>query len=203
MVASPPRRWHGVTELRKTTAEMLDDAAGSTLASPLAVGEPDGAGLFGVLDESDEGLLCHECGSRFVHLGLHAWRGHGLTAAAYRRRHGLSRRRGLVATSTLTVMAEKARQRLAGNQRFLDARSPLVAAAVPRVVSPQGRERIIAANRATRGPRRRLGTVVICEQCGAAFCPLSSARKRRFCSRSCASTHTRSRRPGPPAGLER
>lgn len=169
---------------------MRDEAAPAI--GPRTVGEPDGAGLFGVLDETDEGLLCHECGDRFVHLGLHAWRRHGLPAAAYRQRHGLSRRRGLVATSTRTVMADNARKNLAANEPFLQARSPLAAAAAPRLVSPQGRERIIAANRATRGARRRLGTVVVCERCGAAFCPLSSARKRRFCSRSCAAAHARS-----------
>lgn len=34
------------------------------------VGERDGYGRFGVLMETSQGLLCHECGLSFVHLGL-------------------------------------------------------------------------------------------------------------------------------------
>ncbi len=62
----------------------------------LEVGAPDGHGRFGMLDEDDEGLLCHECGHRFQHLGLHVWKAHGLTAREYRMAHGLLRSRGLV-----------------------------------------------------------------------------------------------------------
>jgi len=53
------------------------------------VGDPDGFGVFGVVDVDGDGVLCHECGRRFTHLGLHAWRGHGITSAQYRERHGL------------------------------------------------------------------------------------------------------------------
>jgi predicted transcriptional regulator len=49
-----------------------------------------------VLDEDDAGLLCHECGHRFQHLGLHVWEAHGPTAREYRMAHGLLRSRGLV-----------------------------------------------------------------------------------------------------------
>ena len=28
-------------------------------------GDPDGHGLYGVLDVDDDGVLCHECGNRF------------------------------------------------------------------------------------------------------------------------------------------
>ena len=41
-------------------------------AGTMNVGDPDGYGEFGVLDEDAGGLLCHECGRRFSHLGLHA-----------------------------------------------------------------------------------------------------------------------------------
>ncbi|WP_075817066.1 MucR family transcriptional regulator [Serinicoccus sp. CNJ-927] len=63
------------------------------------VGDPDGFGHFGIVDSDPEGVLCHECGRRFAHLGLHAWRGHGITADQYREQHGLPRK-GLVADTT-------------------------------------------------------------------------------------------------------
>ncbi len=50
----------------------------------MRVGERDGYGRYGMLDETSDGLLCHECGQRFTHLGLHVYRRHGMTAAAYR-----------------------------------------------------------------------------------------------------------------------
>lgn len=65
----------------------------------MQVGDRDGFGRYGELDETDEGLLCHKCGGRFTHLGVHVYKAHGLTAAAYRQAHGLSRR-GLVTTPT-------------------------------------------------------------------------------------------------------
>ncbi|MBA2694616.1 MAG: MucR family transcriptional regulator, partial [Actinobacteria bacterium] len=61
-------------------------------------------GRFGVVDETADGLLCHECGRRFIHLGLHVYKAHGVTANEYRVAHGL-RRRGLVVAPTAEVIA--------------------------------------------------------------------------------------------------
>lgn len=157
------------------------------------VGDPDGYGEFGVLDEDAGGLLCHECGRRFSHLGLHAWKGHGMTADGYRRAHGLSRNRGLVASATRALMADNARKKYPAKSGFIAACDP-AAATLARLsggpgMSPQG----LAASRSRPG-RGRKGTVVICAGCGAQFCPLSAARKRLFCSRSCASRVNRRRR---------
>lgn len=163
------------------------------MGSVLNVGDVDGWGLFGVLDETEDGLLCHRCGHRYTHLGLHAWRGHGITADAYREAHGLARSRGLVATPTREVIANNAREQLATKPAFLASRSPATASSTPRSISPEGREAVRATNRASPG-RRRSGTVVICEQCGSRFCPLAGARRRRFCSRSCASIYSRAAR---------
>lgn len=80
----------------------------------MEVGEQDGHGRFGVLDENDDGLLCHECGRRFTHLSLHAWRGHGITAEEYRCSHSLPRSRGLITSPTREVIAENARRSFAG-----------------------------------------------------------------------------------------
>lgn len=59
------------------------------------LGKPDGAGIFGVLDENDEGVLCHECGKRFRSLGNHAVMAHDLTAAEYKDKHGIPRKKSL------------------------------------------------------------------------------------------------------------
>ena len=61
------------------------------------LGHPDGAGVYGVLDETEEGILCHECGRRLRSLGNHARLAHALTAAEYRDKHGLPRGRALIA----------------------------------------------------------------------------------------------------------
>lgn len=58
----------------------------------LQVGDQDGFGTFGVVDETADGLLCHECGRRFTHLGLHVYKAHEMSAAEYRQSHGLGRR---------------------------------------------------------------------------------------------------------------
>lgn len=85
------------------------------------VGDPDGHARYAVLDQDMDGLLCHECGPRFAHLGLHAWKGHDLTAAEYRKAHGLARRRGLVASSTRETIPENARRGLPAKSRFVAA----------------------------------------------------------------------------------
>lgn len=154
------------------------------------VGAPDGHGQYGVLDEDADGLLCHECGRRFTHLGLHVWKGHGVTAAEYRNDHGLARTRGLVASSTRETIRDNARRTFVGKSRFLANRDPMAASEARLTakigMSPEG----LAASRSTPG-RGRLGTVVVCEWCQAVFCPLRGARRRRFCSKSCASRATR------------
>lgn len=55
------------------------------------LGEPIGAGQWGILDENDDGLLCHECGQRFQSLGPHTHQAHGISAAEYREAYGLPR----------------------------------------------------------------------------------------------------------------
>lgn len=96
------------------------------------VGDVDGHGLFGVLEETDEGLLCHDCGWRGQHLGLHVYRVHGLTASGYRFAHGLKRTRGLVGAATRAVITENATLRYASpaGAAFRRARDPAGAALV-------------------------------------------------------------------------
>lgn len=161
----------------------------------MKVGDADGHGQYGVLDEDNDGLLCHDCGRRYTHLGLHAYKAHGIPAAQYRQAHGLGRR-GLVAMPTRETIASNARDRLADKPAFVAKRDPTRAAEVRleagHPISPAGlesmRQALVERNRA-----RRLGTVVVCEWCGAQFCPLVGARRRTFCSRSCASRSSRNR----------
>lgn len=157
------------------------------------MGDRDGYGRFGIVDETADGLLCHECGRRFTHLGLHAFKAHEISADEYRSAHGLARR-GLVTTATAQTIADNARRTMGTKAAFIEARNPSAARAArrrgPEAISPAGMAAIIASAKARRGTGR-LGTVVTCAWCGVEFCPLFSAAQRRFCSRSCAARHTR------------
>lgn len=66
----------------------------------MQVGDADGYGRYGILDETTQGLLCHECGRRYQHLASHITRGHKILVADYRTTHGLHASKPLV---TVTV----------------------------------------------------------------------------------------------------
>lgn len=69
------------------------------------VGDLDGHGQYGYLDEVDGRLLCHECGRTYLHLGTHAAGAHDLTAEQYRIAHGLALTEPLVASSVREKMS--------------------------------------------------------------------------------------------------
>lgn len=69
--------------------QRLERGQGLPVAGEPAKGDPSGHGRYGVLDGDDTGLICHECGERFISLGQHAQRTHQLTADEYRERHGI------------------------------------------------------------------------------------------------------------------
>lgn len=94
------------------------------------LGEPDGYGQWGVLDEDAEGLLCHECGGRYKSLGSHVSRGHGIPARDYKKRHGLPATRPLVTKAMSAEQSEKSRGRLgsAAWDRMAAKRDPVEAA---------------------------------------------------------------------------
>jgi predicted transcriptional regulator len=79
-----------------------------------------------VLEERPGGLVCHECGRTFPSLGLHAYRGHGMTAAQYREWHGLQRTAELITADLRARIQDKARARMASSagQAFIEARDP-------------------------------------------------------------------------------
>ena len=72
----------------------------------MQVGNTDGYGRYGLIDEDDSGLLCHECGKRYRHLSTHVSLGHKMRVADYRRRHGLHAKRPLVASEVRDNMRE-------------------------------------------------------------------------------------------------
>lgn len=182
--------------LSEESPSLVDGLGDARHHGDMQVGDDDGHGRYGVLDEDADGLLCHSCGGRFAHLGLHSWKAHGMTAAQYREAHGLGRR-GLVVADVREAIAANARERLARNPEFVQRRDPAAATtarlAAGVALSPAGREAVRQA-RIDRNKRGRLGTVVTCGWCGLQFCPLKGAKRRRFCSRSCASKRTRARR---------
>jgi hypothetical protein len=156
-------------------------------ADPLSLGDPDGYGRYGVLEEQPGGLVCHECGRTFPSLGLHAYRGHGMTAAQYRERHGLQRTAGLITAELRARIQDNARAQMASSagQAFIEARDPQRAQAA-RLAQPRPwRTATRATNRAARAGKGRRGTEVTCANpdCRAVFCPLTGAKRRQFCSR--------------------
>ena len=93
------------------------------------VGEPDGHGLFGLLDEDAEDS-CAICGWRGPHLGLHAYKGHGMSARQYKLEHGLRRSKGLVATAVLEKLVEHGTAQMPSRTGLIAARDPKRATAV-------------------------------------------------------------------------
>jgi ROS/MUCR transcriptional regulator protein/CGNR zinc finger len=161
----------------------------------LRLGDQDGYGRYGMLEERREGLVCHLCGRAFPNLGLHAYRGHGMTAAQYREEHGLQRRIGLVSSELRGRIQQNAGARMStpAGQAFVAARDPKRAEAARLERSIEWRAATRASFRTARAGGGRLGTEVVCGNpgCGAVFCPLTQAKRRRFCTRSCASRYAR------------
>lgn len=156
-------------------------------------GDPDGFGRFGVVDESDAGLACHECEWRGAHLGLHATKAHR-SAAEYRVRHGLRRSKGLIATPTRTTIQANARSRYTPDGPLAASRDLAKANEVRRAQArPASAEEAAHRDARMSAMRRgsRSGRVVLCEGCGVAFCPLIGISKRRFCGMSCSNRATR------------
>ncbi|MFG1626243.1 hypothetical protein [Kribbella sp. NPDC049227] len=121
-----------------------------------------------------------------------------MTAAQYRETHGLQRRRGLVSSQLRQRIQTNAKARMTtpAGHAFAAARDPQRAqtARLNRPLPWTAAAR--ASNRTARAGTGRYGTEVTCHNpaCRAVFCPLHSARRRKFCSRSCASTYNRSYR---------
>lgn len=90
------------------------------------VGEPDGYGQYGILDEEAGRVLCHECGRSLNALGYHVHAVHGMTADEYRDAHGLPRTLPLTAARVSESLSRRAsgRRRGAGWRRRAILRRP-------------------------------------------------------------------------------
>lgn len=155
------------------------------------VGDPDGYGKYGLIDETADGLLCHECGLRARGLGVHVYKQHGMTAREYKVQHGLPVRKSLLPIDSQELKAAKARERIGtrGWQNLVDARNPGAASAArPAESFNRPGAAAVAAKTvaATNGKRARKGIVRECLVCGACWCPLPPAGyKRKTCSPEC------------------
>ncbi len=95
------------------------------------IGSPSGHGRYGIVDRTEDAALCHECGQWFESVGAHLRRGHGMTAAEYRARHGLKRTEPLTGRRASEERAAWSRERVgtAAWRRLEAARDPAAAAA--------------------------------------------------------------------------
>lgn len=191
--------------LRLRTGMISPVAPYDDTGDPTKVGEPYGYGLFGLLDEDADGLLCHICGWRGPHLGLHAYAAHGTSARQYKLEHGLRRSKGLVATAVLAKLAERGAAQMPSRTGFIAARDPRKATAARLAGGmPHSPAGAVASASGRQTPRvsRRVVIVVTCAESGAEFCPLHMARRRKFCTRSCASRHNRRRASQPGTAVD-
>ncbi|MFK0297236.1 MucR family transcriptional regulator [Streptomyces sp. NPDC090442] len=147
-------------------------------------GQPDGHGLYGVLDDDGTSVLCHECGRRYRSLGPHVSGAHGMTAAEYKAAHGLARSRSLAATTLRESLSQQASARVgtAAWQRFENARDPEAAAhARTFPPAPAQTRRTQAAQSVANGRASRKIMVRTCPGCGAQRCPLPGGYDRKTC----------------------
>lgn len=208
MLTCADRRAQNLTRLTVDVVASPDDLPEPMTGSgrPLTFGDKDGFGRFGMLDEDENGLKCHECEWRGVHLGLHTAKTHQLPARDYRIRHGLRRSKGLVATATREIQRVNAKSRYTENGPLAATRD-LSKANAARLGAARHASAEEVAQRDARlrqmGRNSRSGKVVECERCGVLFCPLFSISRRRFCTMSCSNRHNRAvalaRKPATPA----
>lgn len=93
-------------------------------------GDKDGYGRYGHIDETADGLLCHECGRRYKSLGAHANGAHGMTADEYRAAHGIPQRIPLVTKAMSQAMSKRSTDRVGTEawRRLVEKRDPTAAA---------------------------------------------------------------------------
>ena len=149
------------------------------------VGDIDGYGRYGQLDDDGATVLCHECGRRYRFLGTHVYAAHDMTARAYKFAHGLPLSRGLASSEHRDAQSQRSRDRLDTPQwqRLEAARDPVAASAAREpesLHSPALRRRASAhakqLSQVNRGP-----LTATCEDCGTRLPRPSGSRPRRLC----------------------
>ncbi len=172
------------------------------------LGQPDGHGHYGELDDDGTTVGCHECDLRFKALARHLQYTHGMTPEQYRQAHGLPRGLALQPAALVQAAADRARARIGtpGWLRFEQQRDPAVAAAARTTEQRGPRSPVTAARNAelalTNSRRTRRPRVIACVVCGAEWCPLPGGYRRRICgSHECRSAIARARRPKGSAAI--
>jgi len=90
----------------------------------MRVGEVDGHGRYGMVDDDGHTLgCCHHCDRRVRNLGLHC-RVHGHTAVSYRRAHGLSTGQRLIPADLAEQLGRLARSHPNGLTALAAHRDP-------------------------------------------------------------------------------
>lgn len=151
------------------------------------VGDVDGFGLYGILDDDGDTVGCHECGKRVVGLGNHAQVAHEMTARDYKRAHGLPLSRGLTPASARASRSTRARAQVGspGWAALEAARDPLAAAAA----RDEDSFASTAARRDPDLPRRNGATrrrgPSRCPVCGQAWVPDPGTAVAVTCSPEC------------------
>lgn len=133
------------------------------------VGDTDGHGHYGILDEDDRGLLCHECGRRYRHLATHISGGHHITVAQYREKHGLHATRPLVAQTVSRKMRQSWDKHADTHLATLDTHRDPQAATVASIPAIKKRSAGAKASRgdylhARKGERRPQGRPATTEE---------------------------------------
>lgn len=121
----------------------------------MQVGDKDGHGRYGIIDEGASGILCHECGRRFKHLSTHVSLGHKISVADYRDRHGLHASKPLVAKTVSSKMRDSWGKHAAKHLADLDSsRDPSQATAASVSVNKNrsagakaGRDKVLRSRR--------------------------------------------------------
>lgn len=166
-------------------------------------GDASGMGRYGVMDRTDDEVMCHECGGWMVSVGAHIGRAHDLTAREYRRRHGIPQSEPLISSALSRQRSEQSHARVGSPEweRMVIARDPDAAQRARGAEAFERRgERVIEVAR--ENGRLREAIPHACLSCGAMI-----TGRRRTCSDLClqayradlASARGRSPRPMPTA----
>lgn len=157
-----------------------------------SVGDQDGFGLYGIVDEDAVGmLLCHECGIRIAGLGVHVYQTHGMTARQYKELHGLDFKTSLLPKKSQELKSLKAKSNVGspGWREFERLRNPAAArnSRTDRSFDRRGRSKTRQEEQSIKNGRSvRKGVVRACVVCGAEWCPIPpSGYKRVTCSDNC------------------
>lgn len=167
----------------------------------MKLGDPDGRGRYGYIEETADGLLCHECGNHYRSLAAHAYRSHGLTADEYRVEHGIPQRITLIAGDMKDALSKASTQRIgsAGWEKLVEKRDPSAAAhaRAPESFLRRGEDKarqIETAKKNIAGARKP-----ITRRCKVCDNLILGRKGRDTCSPLCARIHTYENKAKAPA----